>query len=982
MSTLTDSQLQQFNDGIQTWISDLSSYLSTTTAAQSLPLLGKLSSLVTNEQGELTAFGNVLSETIASAINTLQAPTTDEVASLLNSAFQQAGISSHITFSGTAGGVQLSLDVQKSGAFSQSLPADLGLGSFVTVTHAPALNATGGLDLTMTCGVDGNGFYVDTNTGQSKLDLTTTDSLSQTKLQGKVGLLNAEITPNQANLQADLALNLGSSNSLSNAGLVRTNDLTSLTVTPSLSGNLGLDLGVSSSIEKTQADGSTVNLLPLKSDLGVAWNLGTQASPDISLSNTSVALGPLFEKGGIIYSMLSSIADLAKQIEPVVQSFSKSLPGLQGTSLLDLIAINPGISTEQKQQITEFVDLIQKASSFLSDLPQSYSTASLKLPDFSVAGLSIDPLAYTSPSSGSGQPTLTEQPTALGNLSSEVSNFLQKISDGSLGTLSTPVLSDPGSLAGLLIGLNTNLVQWDLPQVNESSSLTTGAFKPIPSIPLSLELQGSGSISENLGIGYDATGILDYQSSKKASSLLDGIYLYNTSGTNAAPLSASLALTPSATLDVGVASASVSGSAALNGAVILYPNGDGNAYPFVNGAQVPTVVAKASLSANLSAQTNIAGLTHDWTILPPTELVSYTAPANAPNYGPAMQVGSDLQLNIGDNISQSGQASNPSGDTLTITKLLSPDSAKENLSISLNGQIGSPYTVSGSLTGSATSGTITISESPLVKSPLVFNGGDANLTYTGGSANDTLTLGNGDNVITAGRGHDTIVVGNGNNVINLGLGIDSVTTGDNTGISFAHALKELHLDLATEKLGGCAEGDTLSGGFNSVTGTFLADTMVAGSRDITLVGGPGNDTLHAGSGNDTLIGVDPAVANPGQREIDHLVAGSGSDLFVLGDSSSVYYNSGHLRGGGKGDYALVQHFDPSLDTLQLHGNSSDYLTGIMTVNGQQGLGIFCDPNHLGHLTPNSELIAIVQPDSSHSLSSLTAANMLGQAHYV
>jgi hypothetical protein len=101
MSTLTDSQLQQFNDGIQTWISDLSSYLSTTTAAQSLPLLGKLSSLVTNEQGELTAFGNVLSETIASAINTLQAPTTDEVASLLNSAFQLAGISSHITFSGS-----------------------------------------------------------------------------------------------------------------------------------------------------------------------------------------------------------------------------------------------------------------------------------------------------------------------------------------------------------------------------------------------------------------------------------------------------------------------------------------------------------------------------------------------------------------------------------------------------------------------------------------------------------------------------------------------------------------------------------------------------------------------------------------------------------------------------------------------------------------------------------------------------------------
>jgi RTX calcium-binding nonapeptide repeat (4 copies) len=984
-SPLTDDQLRQLQSGIQSWITQLSSYLSTTTAAQSLPLIGNLTKLVTDEQGNLTSFGQTLSDTITKAINTLQAPTTTQVQSLLNSAFQTANIPVQLSLTATVGGLQLSTVATLGGYFKETLPNDLGLGSLLSLSTPATLQASAGMGVTLTCGVDGKGFYLNTNPGQTAIDLTTNDSLSHTTLRGKLGLVEAHITPNQAGLQADLQLGFGSADSLTTGGLLRMNDFANLTVSHSLSGYVDLSLGVSASVLKTEGK-STVNLLPVSTNLDVSWDLANQYTPDIALTGTTVDLRPLFAQGGEISTILTSVSTLAQQINPVVTTLTTPLLPGTPTSALDLALGASSLTSSQQTAARQFVSLLGGASSFLKDLPTLASAQALRLPDFTVAGFSYTPAPYQPADSLSSYPTLGEIPTNLGKIPSALSSFLDTIKSQGYGTLSLPVLTDPGALAGLFIGQNTTLVDWSLPTLSINNSFTSGSITPIKQIPLSMELQGSVSISENLGIGYDSTGILDYEKGGKASALLDGLYVYNSTGTNASPLSATLSATPIGSLNVSsLAGATLSGSAALSASLLIYPDSLGNAHPFVQGTLVPNVAAKATFQASLGAATQLLGYTTNWTILQPTELGSYLFPSNAPFHGPAENQGTNLQLNVGNNVSLSGQSSAPGGDTLTVNHLLSLVKGSENLSIGLNGVVPSLYTqTGGSLIGSAASGSLTIRETAGVTTPLNFSGGTVNLTYTGGAGNDSIVLGDGNSILTPGTGHDTLVVGNGNNLVRLGLGATTLTAGTNTAISFAPALGSVMVNLNSGVNDGAAKGDLLRGSIVSVTGSSLGDTLIAGSSPVTLIGGGGSDSLAAGNGASTLIGVDPTSPNPGRGEIDTLIAGTGSDLFVLGDVSSVYYASGSLRGGGKGDFALIENYNPALDTLQLHGASSQYFTGILTVNGQQGLGIYFDTANVGRLTPNSELVALLQPVNTlpGGLEDLNAGNPVRQASFL
>jgi hypothetical protein len=52
-------------------------------------------------------------------------------------------------------------------------------------------------------------------------------------------------------------------------------------------------------------------------------------------------------------------------------------------------------------------------------------------------------------------------------------------------------------------------------------------------------------------------------------------------------------------------------------------------------------------------------------------------------------------------------------------------------------------------------------------------------------------------------------------------------------------------------------------------------------------------------------------------EIDTLTGGSGADLFVLGNSSGIFYNDGYNSQSGTTDYALITDFNSGQDRLQL-----------------------------------------------------------------
>lgn len=122
-----------------------------------------------------------------------------------------------------------------------------------------------------------------------------------------------------------------------------------------------------------------------------------------------------------------------------------------------------------------------------------------------------------------------------------------------------------------------------------------------------------------------------------------------------------------------------------------------------------------------------------------------------------------------------------------------------------------------------------------------------------------------------------------------------------------------------------------------------------------LTGTVGNNTLWGGRGNDRLTGV--AADSTGVGEIDRLAGGSGKDQFVLGNSTSVFYDDGLTATPGLNDYAVLLDFNLQRDKIQLHGQATDYGLGALpeelTVSGT---GIYYK-NSTGTGTP--ELIGVV-----------------------
>ena len=226
----------------------------------------------------------------------------------------------------------------------------------------------------------------------------------------------------------------------------------------------------------------------------------------------------------------------------------------------------------------------------------------------------------------------------------------------------------------------------------------------------------------------------------------------------------------------------------------------------------------------------------------------------------------------------------------------------------------------------------------------IIDGGTGNDTVTGQSGNDNILGGEGNDSLIGNRGSDDILGGSGddsilggseadrllggadNDNIGGGAGDDSIVGGTGDDVLIGNA--------GVDQVSGVAGNDTILGGSDSdiLEGNLGNDNIRGGSADDTLTGGLGNDSLSGNGGTDLLIGVDATSPDSefGLGEIDTLSGGAGSDIFVLANENSLFYDDGDSSTTGDTDFALITDFNPSQDIIQLQGSADLYSLDFFT----------------------------------------------------
>ena len=250
---------------------------------------------------------------------------------------------------------------------------------------------------------------------------------------------------------------------------------------------------------------------------------------------------------------------------------------------------------------------------------------------------------------------------------------------------------------------------------------------------------------------------------------------------------------------------------------------------------------------------------------------------------------------------------------------------------------------------------------------MVWNNGDGSDLIEGGAGNDTVevngSLEDGDQFVLEGNEErlkfERLNLGNfvldvddvEQFEINGDGGDDHVTIEDTTGT-----------DLETVVFNGGEGNDTLDASESNVPivadGGAGDDLLIGGEADDILIGGEGDNIVIGGGGNDILIGNLPNDSALGV--INALEGGDGSDSFILGNESTVYYNDGDDATDGSGDYALLMDFDTSEDMIQLQGGSSQYVLNSISIDGISGTGLYLDSNSDGMYNNTDELVAVVE----------------------
>jgi Ca2+-binding RTX toxin-like protein len=669
----------------------------------------------------------------------------------------------------------------------------------------------------------------------------------------------------------------------------------------------------------------------LRTTFNVDWafdpadaNLEGGGVPTVGFNDVRLDLGRFFSD--FVSPIASRVQTVLEPIRPIIQVLSDPLPvfsdvsamrsffDLNGNGSVSLIEV---ISKQQGTAYYKFIDAVNQLDQFITRIPNGGDGFEINLGDLdlnsagdlrSLANLNSLTLPSTIPFDPTAQ--LQQIGQAIGGeTGSRIAGFVSEIINDNFGGdggqdgrgLEFPLLQNPASAFGLLLGRNVNLFTFDMP-VLEMNADVGGFFNVIG--PIGVDLSGNFNLAAKLAFGYDTEGFRQFQAGgfSNAGLIANGFFISdytNPDGTGSEKPEVQISATVYGGAGLGLGSLiSVTGGAFLQGNILLDlrdnpADGKIRFNEFASRLSDPLTIFDASgdLRVGLGVRGKLLGRTVYSRNIAEKVLLSFGTGSSErpvlaeidPSLGDRV-----LRLNMGANAGDRRFGNVTDGDETFVVERLGAgtDSGTERIRVTAFG-FSQEFDNVRNIYGAGGSGNDVIEVRPEVTSAVEL-WGDFDPSRSPGRTefgNDRLFAGSGLAVLRGGAGDDELAAGSGNAALFGEAGDDALIGGSGDDM--------LDGGAGEDALYGEAGNDTLIGGSEN-------DFLEGGAGDDQLDGQAGDDFLDGGADNDTLQGGVGADLLAGAGGNDRLSGGDGADV-LFGDEVIITPEGVVVPGGGTGD---------------------------------------------------------------------------------
>ncbi|MEM8912072.1 MAG: dockerin type I domain-containing protein, partial [Planctomycetota bacterium] len=780
------------------------------------------------------------------------------------------------------------------------------------------------LDWSIDVGIGVNstdGFYVDV-TDVNEIELNVDVTIPDAALTGTLGLFQVQVIDRGSSLAGQFDVDLkepSGDGKLTMAELISGESSLDQLVDASLSGNANVELGIIA--------GTTFVALPeLHGDFSLEWAFdGTNLAGSVqrlAIENIELDLGSFVS--GFAGDILGRVQSVLEPIQPIVDILTEPLPvandldflvdtfadataPYDAVNLLDLASLLGNVDVEMLDAIVQIVDIANSIPT-----PVAGQSVMIPLGELIIVGSATDPNTVSTDDAAINETDIVDELSRYSGsdqqeqFAQESSSFINKMTSITGGGFQFPILDNPASLIGVLLGKDATLFAYQTPKL--AADFAMGVTIPITG-PLAIELVGGIGVDAQFSFGYDTLGLRNFIESKDAVDLADGFFISdreNADGTGAdvAELNLRGSLEAFASLTAGVASASIGGGIyATVGANLNDNDADGKVRlnEFVSNLPLCAFDLAGSLSAGLRMKAQVLGVPFSQNIAT-VKLLEFSSSCSAAQDLALGEIDGDgvYTLFVGDKADQREVGQGIVDEFVTFSTVLDVD-GNEAVEVSGFGVTETVRDVT-KIVARAGDGNDSLVVVGSLSVPVEFHGEQGNDELVGGAGEDELRGGGDDDLIQGGGGNDTIFGGAGTNTLEGGDGNDTIIGGDRDDF--------IEGGSGDDSINAGAGHDTILGGEGM-------DQVDAGDGNDVVYGGLGVDIIHGGGGDDSLDGGEGDDSLNGQSGLDTLYGRAGNDFLDGGDGSDTLY-------GNAGDDIAIGGYQP--DRL-FGGEGDDILIG-------------------------------------------------------